>query len=168
MLLSTLNDGQPCYIGRRTGRCRQDGKQNRRGRLVCKAQGNIVICTNTTLVYILYRKVKDIILNDNYIFLDNQWQCVLPHQLIKGTWRQEMKQTIMKHWFETKTKYLQIFTTIKPNKFSSLRTNIFVLNSIQWLIFNNMIMKFDFYSMLIHVYHNLIQITFIFSASNIE
>ena len=85
MLLSTLNDGQPCYIGRRTGRCRQDGKQNRRGRLVCKAQGNILICTNATLVYILQRKVKDIILNDNYIFLDNQWQCVLPHQLIIGT-----------------------------------------------------------------------------------
>ena len=56
MMLSTLNDGQPCYIGRRTGRCRQDGKQNRRGRLVCKAQGNILICTNTTLVYNFVQK----------------------------------------------------------------------------------------------------------------
>ena len=84
VLLSTLNDGQPCFISKKG--CRQDGKQNRRSSLVCKAQGNIVICTNTTWVYIfLYRKFKDIILNAIYIFLDNQWQCVLPHQLLKVT-----------------------------------------------------------------------------------
>ena len=86
VLLSTLKDGQQCYIAKKgeMDRCRQDGRPNRKSRLVCKTEGNIVVCKNTTLVYILYRKFKDIILNVIYIFLDNQWQCVLPHQLLKG------------------------------------------------------------------------------------
>jgi len=51
VLFSTLKEGQPCYFGKKG--CRQDGRQNRKSRLVCKAE-------------------------------DNQWQCVLPHQLLKG------------------------------------------------------------------------------------
>ena len=116
---------------------------------------------------ILYRKFKDIILNVIYIFLDNQWQCVLPHQLLKGAWRQEMKHTIMWNWSETK--YLQdvycnqtkqifltpsifvcIFVFIYVCTFVCIFVCIvcfiFVLNSIQWLIFNNMTMKFEFNS----------------------
>ena len=50
VLLSTLNDGRPCYIGKKG--CKQDGRPNRKARLVCKAEGNMVICKNTTLVYI--------------------------------------------------------------------------------------------------------------------
>ena len=118
---------------------------------------------------ILYRKFEDIILNVIYIFLDNQWQCVLPHQLLKGAWRQEMKHTMKWNWFETKTKYLQdvychqtkqifftpsifvcIFVFIYVCTFVCIFVCIvcfiFVLNSIQWLIFKNMNMKFKFNS----------------------
>ena len=49
--MGAVNDGQPCYIAGGSGRCKQDGKQNRKAWLVCKIQGNIVICTNTVLVY---------------------------------------------------------------------------------------------------------------------
>ena len=138
---------------------------------------------------ILYRNFGDIILNVIYIFLDNQWQCVLPHQLLKGAWRQEMKHTMKWNWFETKTKYLQdvychqtkqifftpsIFVCIFVCSFVCgfvfifvcifvyifvctfvctlvcifvcIICFIFVLNSIQWLIFKNMNMKFKFNS----------------------
>ena len=43
--MGAINDGQPCYIAGGGGRCKQDGKRNRNTWLVCKIQGNTVICT---------------------------------------------------------------------------------------------------------------------------
>ena len=44
-------NGEPCYIAA-TGRCKQDGRQNRRAHLVCKDLGISILSTYQTLVHI--------------------------------------------------------------------------------------------------------------------
>ena len=45
------HNGEPCYIAY-TGRCKQDGLQNPRARLVCKDLGILIIYTYQILVQI--------------------------------------------------------------------------------------------------------------------